>query len=84
MKIIKNFLTEEEQKKAFEYLPDQAQVLLNSDDWYAFLDAINDVIIDDIYEHNNEITAYGIEAQKYWDRIYIKYEDDVLSEEETE
>lgn len=80
MKIIKNFLTEEEQKEAFKYLPDQAQVLLNNDDWYAFLDAINDVIIDDIYEHNNEITAYGIEVQKYWDRIYIKYEDDVLSE----
>ncbi len=80
MKKIKDYLTNEEIKTAFKYLPDAAEKLLNSDDWEIFIDKLNEIIIFDILEHNNEITAYGIEVQKYWDRIYIKYEDDVLSE----
>ena len=52
-----------------KYVPDVAK-LVKEDDVQVLLDAIDDVIVNNILGHNNEPDATGIMLQRIWDQIY--------------
>lgn len=60
--------------KQIEYLKpyiSNIESFVNTDDIQGLLDAVNDIIIDDIVS-NDEPTAVGIALQKIWDDIFYQ------------
>ena len=52
-----------------QFLPN-VEKLIQQGDVQTLLDAIDDVIVDNILAHNNEPDATGIMLQRVWDQIY--------------
>lgn len=61
--------------KQIEYLKpyiSNIESFVNTDDIQGLLDAVNDIIIDDIVSNDDEPTAVGIALQKIWDDIFYQ------------
>lgn len=61
--------------KQIEYLKpyiSNIESFVNTDDIQGLLDAVNDIIIDDIMSNDDEPTAVGIALQKIWDDIFYQ------------
>ena len=52
-----------------QFLPN-VEKLIQQGDVQTLLDAIDDVIVDNILAHNNEPDATGLMLQRVWDQIY--------------
>ena len=61
--------------KQIEYLKpyiSNIESFVNTDNIQGLLDAVNDIIIDDIVSNDDEPTAVGIALQKIWDDIFYQ------------
>lgn len=61
--------------KQIEYLKpyiSNIESFVNTFDIQGLLDAVNDIIIDDIVSNDDEPTAVGIALQKIWDDIFYQ------------
>lgn len=65
---------EKEQIEILRHYIDNLDDLIQQDDVELLLDAVNDVIVDNILENNDEPDAEGIKIQKIWDAIYYQNE----------
>lgn len=61
-------VTSEQIEALKPYIPD-IEILVSKDDVQEVLDAIDDVIIENILENNDEPDAEGIRLQKIYDAI---------------
>lgn len=67
-------IIEKEQIEILRPYIDNLDDLIQQDDVELLLDAVNDVILDNILENNDEPDAEGIKLQKIWDAIFYQNE----------
>ena len=72
--MIKEHLSQNLINEIKKIIPEQAENLLNSDDWSELFNAIDDEIVYDIMGHNDEPSEYGLYVQRVYDMIYDSVE----------
>lgn len=70
------FITNEQIEKLKPYIANVVELASNESD-QPLLDAINDVILDNILANNDEPDELGIWLQKIYDEIFKQNEDDL-------
>ena len=70
------FITNEQIEKLKPYIANVLELASNESD-QPLLDAINDVILDNILANNDEPDELGIWLQKIYDEIFKQNEDDL-------
>lgn len=62
-------ITEKQIEVLEKHIPNIRE-LAKSDDVQMVLDVIDDVVVDNLLEHNNDLDDEGVKIQLIWDQIY--------------
>lgn len=64
-------LKKEQKTFLHEHIKGAAEAIA-ADQLDKLLDVLDDVIVDDVMEHNGELSPYGLKLQRMWDDIFYE------------